>query len=99
MIGIKLKQRLVNLHVFILSLKDIRNIGGNYLLTKYNDSLIQILSAVYPEYEWLPWKFTRTSATYLEDLKGQRQLIDRIAKQYNVKEMSDWYKVSEKVLL
>ena len=32
--------------------------GGSTLLSRHNDSPIQLLTAIFPEYNWLPWKFS-----------------------------------------
>ena len=56
-------------------------------------SLYQILSDVYPEYEWLPWRFIRTPKQFWDDPKNQRTFLEWAGKQLKIKEMSDWYKV------
>jgi hypothetical protein len=71
--------------------------GATLLRNKYNSSPIKLLSAVYPEYEWLPWKFDKSPANYWEDVKNQGKFVEWAAKQLNVNEMSDWYKVTKKV--
>ena len=53
-----------------------------------------LLTEVYPEYEWLPWKFDRCVTNYWTDIKNVRKFMDWAGKQLNVKEMSDWYNVS-----
>jgi hypothetical protein len=52
---------------------------------------------VYPEYEWLPWKFKICPKNYWEDVNNQRRFMEWSARQLNIKEMSDWYNVSLKV--
>jgi hypothetical protein len=58
---------------------------------------MQILSAVYPDYEWLPWKFTKCPRNYWDHEKNKRKFIDWVSKELKIKEMSDWYNVSFKV--
>jgi hypothetical protein len=53
-----------------------------------------MLSTVYPEYEWLPWKFRKSPQNYWNDLKNQQKFMDWAGKQLKVNEMSDWYKIS-----
>ncbi len=63
------------------------------------DSLFEILSIAYPEQEWLPWKFQQSLPNgFWEDLANQRKFIDWAATQFQIKEMSDWYKISIKVI-
>jgi hypothetical protein len=74
------------------------NIGGAKLLNKYKDSPLRMLSTIYPEYDWLPWKFNEPCPpNYWESVNNQRKFIDWAGKQLSVKEMSDWYKVSKMV--
>ena len=62
------------------------------LWKKYNSPLT-MLSNVYPEYEWLPWKFTKCPNFYWEDVNNQRKFLDWVGKELGIKEFSDWYKV------
>jgi hypothetical protein len=71
--------------------------GESVLRHKYNGSPALLLSTVYPEYEWLVWKFSKCSNKFWEDDKNKRQFLDWVGKQLGIKEFSDWYKVSTKV--
>jgi hypothetical protein len=53
---------------------------------------------MYPEYDWLPWKFDNCPRNYWASLQNQRKFMDWAASQLNIKEMSDWYKISVQVL-
>jgi hypothetical protein len=81
-----------------VTIKDLNKVGGSSLLHKYNDSLSLLLSTVYPEYEWLPWKFIKSPRNYWENVNNQRKYIEWAGKQLNIKQLSDWYKVTRKVL-
>jgi hypothetical protein len=72
-------------------------LGGISMLTKYQGSIMSLLCAVFPEYEWLPWRFDTLPGSYWEDTKNQRKFVEWAAKQLNIKEMSDWYHISYKV--
>jgi hypothetical protein len=67
------------------------------LRTKYEGLLSNFLSEVYPDIDWLPWKFEKCPHNYWNSLKNQRQFMDWAGKELKVKEMSDWYKVTYKV--
>lgn len=56
-----------------------------------------MLSTVYPEHNWLPWKFERANVGLWNDVKNQRKFLDWVSPQLNVKDLGDWYKVGEKV--
>jgi hypothetical protein len=66
---------------------------------KYNGSLPHLLVSVYPDYNWLPWKFTRYPRNYWNDIKNQRKFMDWAAKELNVNEMTDWSRVTFEVTL
>ena len=72
--------------------------GGRHLLLTYNGSLSKILSTIYPDYNWLPWQFTRSPHNFWGDVKNQRKFMDWAGKELKINEMSDWYKVSNKVI-
>lgn len=69
------------------------SLGGKTLLSLYNNSVLQLLCAIYPEYNWLPWKFQFSS---LEDFEANK-LIQLISKELRVTEKKDWYNVSIEV--
>jgi hypothetical protein len=77
----------------------LRDINGNSVLRHYGGSVVKLMATVYPEYEWLPWKFEHSPKNYWENVSNQRRFMDWAAKELNVKDMSDWYNVSVKVLL
>ena len=54
------------------------------------------MSAVYPQYDWLPWKFTKSPGKIWEDDKNKRKFLEWAGKELGIKELSDWYKVSTK---
>jgi uncharacterized radical SAM superfamily Fe-S cluster-containing enzyme len=67
------------------------------LLRKYNASPSLLLSSVYSDYNWLPWKFTVCPQHYWDDKKNQRKFMDWAANELKINEMSDWYNASFKV--
>ena len=83
-------------HFLVLILKDLAQLHGRTLLYRYS-SLYQLLSTVFPDYNWEPWKFNKIPRNILDDINTQRKFLEWAGKQLNVKEMSDWYKVTYKV--
>jgi hypothetical protein len=67
--------------------------GNGLLASRYNYSLQQLLAAVYPEYDWLPWKFLNCPVNYFGNVQNDIKFVDWAGLQLNVKELSDWYKV------
>ena len=56
-----------------------------------------MLSTVYPDHNWLPWKFNAVPKHYWREMKNQKQYLEWAGKQLNTKEMSDWYKIKNEV--
>jgi hypothetical protein len=61
--------------------------------------MFTMLSSMFPQYEWLPWKFTHCPPNFWNNVDNQKKFIEWAGKQLNCNEMSDWYKVSQKVKL
>jgi hypothetical protein len=74
------------------------DVGGSYIFkNKYNNSPFLLLSTVYPEYGWLPWKFDKHPTNFWENVNNQRKYLDWAGNELGIKDMSDWYKVSLEV--
>ena len=73
-------------------------IGGSSLLQKYKGSPFHLISTIYPEVEWLPWKFTQSPKGFWADVENQKTFIQWASKQLNIRDLSDWYNVSPKVI-
>ena len=79
-------------------MKDLLELGGSSLLNMNESSLSKLLSVVYPEYNWLTWKFSVSPHNFWSDVKNQRKFMDWAGRELKIKEMSDWYNVSNKVI-
>jgi hypothetical protein len=58
-----------------------------------------MLATVYPNYEWLPWKFDRVSVGFWDDIANNRMFLDWAAKQLKIKNFTDWYQITRRVAL
>jgi hypothetical protein len=92
--------------------KDIIKHGGNVLLSKYNNSMSQMLQALYPEVEWDAVRydanlercnnvarFNQAPRNYWKDKENQLKSFKRIEKKLNIQQPSDWYLYGTKELL
>jgi hypothetical protein len=62
------------------------------------ESLYQSISNIYPDYEWLPWKFQQNLPIgFWKDPVNQKKFVDWAATQFQIKDMSDWYKITQHV--
>jgi len=65
--------------------------GGAALLALSSNSLYELLSAVYPEVDWLPWKFTTSQKVAWRDPKVLRKAVDFVEKSLSLRKPEDWY--------
>jgi hypothetical protein len=99
------QRKFINWAIKELNIKDksdwydvnLHEIGGGGLLNKFKDNMPLLLDNFFPDYEWLPWKFRPCPKKYWSDVNNQKRFMDWAGKQLNVKEVSDWNKVSKKV--
>ena len=65
--------------------------GGESVIKSYKGSLFRLFSTIFPEYPWLPWRFSKT---YLNDPDRLDYVLDFVAKQLKI---TDWTQVTTKV--
>ena len=53
-----------------------KNYGIGLLSYRYKDSPIQFLKGVYPDIEWVPWKFNSTSNNYWDNIEHHKLYTD-----------------------
>lgn len=84
------------LRIFLTIFEDLKNNHGESLLYYYDNSFVKLLSSVYPDFNWLPWKFI-TPTEYWNDKNNIKKYINWLTEQLNIKSMEDWYSVSVQV--
>ena len=57
------------------------------------DSLYSALKSIYPNYEWIPWKFHQTPKNYWLNIENQRKYFHWLSNQLNIKSNEDWYNI------
>ena len=85
----------INVSVLIMS-KNLREIGGSKILIHYNLSLYNLLSSVYPEFDWVSWKFRNSSASNVQ-FNECKSFLESAAKELDIKEPKDWYNITAEV--
>lgn len=65
----------------------------------YHMSLPNILTSLYPDHNWLPWKFVSmpNSSSYWTDIKNQRMFLDWVSQELFFKNYDQFYSVTTKV--
>jgi hypothetical protein len=51
---------------------------------KYGGSLHMLLKNVYPEHEWIPWRFSQVSKGYWDDIQNQRLYFEWLQKKLSI---------------
>ncbi len=72
-------------------------LNGSRLRQIYGNSPYYMLSTLYPEYEWLPWKFRHTTKGFWEDPKNCKWFLEWSKPFLGIKNNQDWEKVSRRV--
>lgn len=65
----------------------------------YGNSLVKMLTTLYPDHEWLEWRFATSPRRWWNDAAHQRKYFDWAFKQLNLRSMDDWYSVTTALLL
>jgi hypothetical protein len=78
--------------------KVFQNNEAGYLLDLYNGSPSEMIQSLYPEYPWLPWKFSSKPTNYWQDPKNRTRFFEWFKQQIGYTEQEQWYAVSAKVV-
>src|SRR4051812_43252618 len=65
---------------------------SNKILVTYWSS--KTIAAIFPEHEWIPWKFDRTQKGFWENAENRQKFLDWLFKELRFKSMEDWYHIS-----
>ena len=75
------------------------NYGDGILKIKYNGSIYELLRTVYPQVEWLPWKFVNSPRNYWKNVENHRKFLLWLGEKKGIKNQYDWYhNISNKVI-
>lgn len=75
----------------------VNNCGGG-LMRCYKDSPVEFLKAVFPEEEWLEWKFGQTPKQFWRDKNNHKIYADWLALTLGYKKTEDWYNVTRDII-
>ena len=81
---------------YAISAKTIERLGGRALLSAYKTSMFSLLFSIYPEYDWLPWKFTNLVKKSWKDPTVVVKAVAFAEQALSLKNKTDWYKVTKK---
>lgn len=87
--------------LYKLSNQNLIENGASRLLTRYNSSIFQMLSSIYPEYSWDPLKFSQVPKHYWLSMDNQKAFMDALGKKlgFSLGNLEPWYKVTNQVMV
>jgi hypothetical protein len=63
----------------------------------YNNSHANLLATVYPDYEWLPWKFNVTPKFFWKNRENCLKFLEWCKPILNIKYNEDWQRITPPV--
>src|SRR5256885_2308773 len=75
---------------------DIEKNGGRQLLSSFRGPPSRALQSIYPEHNWMLWRFKTVPHGYWEQKENQTEFFDRLYVLLGYKCMDDWYNVTQK---
>jgi len=72
--------------------------GGGLVCTYYTGTLFEFLKNVYPEHNWIPWKFKRTSGGAWKDTETQKNALHEFEQKLNFVKPEHWYDIDRQTL-
>ncbi len=81
---------------YLVKQQKVIDLGGDGLLTKhYSNSLYKMLLNVYPEIDWVPWKFLKLPKIVGRDPKLIKRAVNEMETQLGIKNPSEWTRVNK----
>ena len=71
------------------------NYGGGLLVTEYENSYINCIISVFPDYKWLEWKFNIAPQKFWNNKENHKRYLLWLGKELGCTTMEDWYKISQ----
>src|SRR5689334_7486762 len=79
-----------------ITLEDIQRYGGAIRIHDYfNNSPSKALLTVYPEHNWMPWKFRMSPRGFWEKSEHHLQFFNWLGEQLGYHSLDDWYNVTQ----
>jgi hypothetical protein len=84
-----------------LSEQPIQQYGGSGLLEYcFHGSIWKALEDVYPDHQWLPWRLSqKLPSQFWINLENQRHYMNWLGNRLGFKKMTDWVKLTRKLLI
>ncbi|MCP4785291.1 MAG: hypothetical protein GY903_01555 [Fuerstiella sp.] len=73
-----------------------RNSGATMLDRFYGSSVLEALRDLVPDYDWLPWLFSKTPRGYWDDAENRQAYMQWLERKLQISCEEDWYEQSER---
>jgi hypothetical protein len=70
--------------------------GANGILSKYSFSPSKMLLEVYPNHDWIIWKFKCVPQGFWDNAGNRKEFLNWLEKQMYITKWTDWYRISQK---
>lgn len=77
-----------------VKIQSVYKYGGKPLLMRYDLDLIKAVNVIYPEHEWLTWKFWQVPDGWWNDTKNQETYFRWLETQLKIQQPEDWLYVT-----
>jgi hypothetical protein len=79
-----------------ITVNDFKRRGGERFLQRYyRSSVFALLSNVYPDLDWKPWRFKKAQNLASSDKISMEKLFIYLADKFDVKSKEEWGRVSD----
>jgi hypothetical protein len=68
----------------------VKSHGGSVLLMQMG-SISKLVSSVYPDHNWIVWKFNQVPKSYWKVQENQQACLKTLEKEMNIRTLDDWY--------
>ena len=73
----------------------IRNQGGSMLWRIYGSSVFVAMQDYQPQYEWIPWLFSKTPKGVWQEVENRRSYMEWLERTLQIGSEEDWYQVTK----
>lgn len=78
---------------YAVNSKDVQHKDFQHIMKLYNESLVQALNSIFPEFPWQPHKFSQLPRGFFLEIQNQRKVFDDVTNQLQLKDMNAWYDI------
>lgn len=71
---------------------------GAPLLKLHNNSFVNTITNLIPEYDWKIWKFSQITRNFWRDISNQRKAMNQIFNDLKFTSKEDWYSIHSTVI-